>query len=240
MPGSSDDILDQVRTREVTGVLHSREALIAAAEELLVAGFDRADIDVSASLDELQRRLNYQSVPPEDLVDLPAAARQALMGDDDVLGTDAVVGSLAGCAAAVATAFVLVVKDVRPIPVAIISVLIGLVAAGTAVLLTRRRLRRERTLGLEKLSEAQGLLIWVRVRSPEKEAEAQEILMRHGGQAVHIHVIELAKRWRTFRSIHCGGIPGWATNGSGDRSPAWRDKLGDEVDSRHGRTNHFS
>jgi hypothetical protein len=194
MPGSSDDILDQVRTREVTGVLHSREALIAAAEELLVAGFDRADIDVSASLDELQRRLNYQSVPPEDLVDLPAAARQALMGDDDVLGTDAVVGSLAGCAAAVATAFVLVVKDVRPIPVAIISVLIGLVAAGTAVLLTRRRLRRERTLGLEKLSEAQGLLIWVRVRSPEKEAEAQEILMRHGGQAVYIHVIELAKR----------------------------------------------
>jgi hypothetical protein len=37
-----------------------------------------------------------------------------------------------------------------------------------------------------------------------------------------------------------GIIPGWATNGSGDRSPASRDKLGDEVDSRHGRTNHFS
>jgi hypothetical protein len=192
MPGSSDDILDQVRTREVTGVLHSREALIAAAEDFLVAGFDRADIDVSASLDELQRRLNYQTVPPEDVVDLPA--RQTLMGNDDVLGTDPVVGSLAGCAAAVATAFVLVVKDVRPIPVAIISVLIGLIATGTALLLTRRRLQRERSLALEKLAEAQGFLIWVGVRSPEKEAEAQEILVRHGGQAVHIHEIELAQR----------------------------------------------
>jgi hypothetical protein len=55
-------------------------------------------------------------------------------------------------------------------------------------------LRRERTLGLENLSEAHGLLIWVRVRSPEKEAEAQEILMRHGGKAVHVHEIELTKR----------------------------------------------
>ena len=58
----------------------------------------------------------------------------------------------------------------------------------------RRRLNRERTLGLEKQSEWQGLLIWVRVRSPEKEAEAQEILIRRGGQAVHVHEIELATR----------------------------------------------
>ena len=193
MRGSSDDILDQVRTREVTGVFHSREALIAAAEELLVAGTDRADIDVSASLDELNRRLNYQSIPPEDLADLSATARQPFMGKDDVLSSDAVVGSLAGCAAAVAMAFLLIVKDMRPIPVGIISVLAGLLVGSAAMLWTRRRLQRERTRGLEKLSEAQGLLIWVRVRSPEKEAEAQEILMRHGGKAVHVHEIELAK-----------------------------------------------
>jgi hypothetical protein len=58
----------------------------------------------------------------------------------------------------------------------------------------RRRLQRARALGLENLSEAQGLLIWVRVRSPEKESQAQEILLRHGGNAVHVHEIELAKR----------------------------------------------
>src|SRR5258706_12649839 len=71
MHGMSDDILDQVRSREVTGVFHSRKALIAAAENLLVAGIDHADIDVSAPLDELQRRLNYQSIPAPDLADLP-------------------------------------------------------------------------------------------------------------------------------------------------------------------------
>jgi hypothetical protein len=194
MQGSSDDILDRIRAREVTGVFHSRKALAAAVQGLLVAGVDRADIDVSASLDELQRRLNYQSIPPADLVDIPTAARQPFMGEDDVLNTEAVVGSIAGCISAVALAFYLVAQDMTPLSVGIFSVLTGLVVGGTATFLVRRRLQRERTLGLEKLAEAHGLLIWVRVRSPEKESEVQEILMRHGGVAIHVHEIELAKR----------------------------------------------
>jgi hypothetical protein len=193
MHGSSDDILDQVRTREVTGVFHSRKALIDAAEDLLVAGTDRADIDVSASFDELQRRLNYRAIPPRDLADAPTVPRQPLVADDDVLVSDAVVGSVAGCAAALAMAFFLLVKDISPILVGIFSILTGLLAGGAAVFWARRRLQRERVLGLEKLAEAQGLLIWVRVRSPEQEAQAQEILVRHGAEAVHVHEIELAK-----------------------------------------------
>ena len=194
MQGSSDDILERIRAREVTGVFHSRKALVAAAEELLVAGIDRADIDVSASFDELQRRLNYQSIPPADLADIPTAARQRFTGEDDVLSTEAIVGSVAGCIAAIAMTFYLVTRDIGALSVGIFSVLTGLVVGGVAMLWVRRLLQRERARGLEKLSEAQGLLIWVRVRSPEKEAEAQEILTRHGAKAVHVHEIELAKR----------------------------------------------
>lgn len=194
MHASSDDILDQVRTREVTGVFHSRKALDAAVQDLLLADVDRADIDVSASVDELQRRLNYSAIPAPDLADIPTAPRQPFLGEDDVEVADAVVGCVAGSAAAVAMAFFLVVNDFRPIPVGILSVLIGLIVGGGAVLWARRRLQRERAQGLEKLSEAQGLLIWVRVRSPEQEAQAQEILVRHGAEAVHVHEIDLAKR----------------------------------------------
>src|ERR1700675_5215812 len=123
MQRSSDDILDWMRTREVTGVFHSRKTLIAAAEELLVAGIDRADIDVSASLDELQRRLNYQSIPPADLTDIPTAARQPVIDQGDVLTTDAVVGSLAGCIGAVAIAYFLIIRGMAPLSVGIVSVL---------------------------------------------------------------------------------------------------------------------
>ena len=194
MHASSDDILDLVRTREVTGVFHSRKALDAAVQDLLLADVDRADIDVSASVDELQRRLNYSAIPAPDLADIPTAPRQPYVGEDDVLGTDAVVGSVAGCAAAVGVAFYLAAQGMQPISVGILAVLSGIIVAGVAVLWARRRLQRERAEGLEKLSEAQGLLIWVRVRSPEQEAQAQEILVRHGAEAVHVHEIDLAKR----------------------------------------------
>jgi hypothetical protein len=190
---SSEDILDRMRTREVTGVFHSRKALIDAVEELLVAGIDRADIDVSASVDELGRRLNYQSIPVADLADMPITPRQSFMGIDDVLSAEVVAGSIAGCVAAIAVAAILVARSTEPVYVGIFSILSGLIVSGIAVTRVRGRLYRERTLGLEKQSEWQGLLIWVRVHSPEKEAEAQEILMRHGGEAVHIHEIELTR-----------------------------------------------
>jgi hypothetical protein len=190
---SSEDILDRMRTREVTGVFHSRKALIDAAEELLVAGTDRADIDVSASVDELDRRLNYQAIPAADLADMSITPRQSFMGIDDVLSAEAVTGSIAGCIAAIAVAAILVARGAEPLYAGIFSILSGLIVGGIAVARVRQRLNRERTLGLEKQSEWQGLLIWVRVRSPEKEAEAQEILMRHGGEGVHIHEIELTR-----------------------------------------------
>ena len=205
---SSEDILDRMRTREVTGVFHSRKALIDAAEELLVAGIDRADIDVSASVDELDRRLNYQAIPAADLADMPITPRQSFIGIDDVLSAEALAGSIAGCIAAIAVAGILVTRGTEPLYVGIFSILSGLIVGGIAVTRVRGRLYRERTLGLEKQSEWQGLLIWVRVRSPEKEAEAQEILIRRGGQAVHVHEIELATRLED-RPLHSLRVDPW-------------------------------
>ena len=205
---SSEDILDRMRTREVTGVFHSRKALVDAAEDLLVAGIDRADIDVSASVDELDRRLNYQAIPAADLTDMTITPRQSFVGTDDVLSAEAVAGSIAGCVAAVAVAAILVARGTEPLYVGIFSILSGLIMGGIAVTRVRRRLYRERTLGLEKQSEWQGLLIWVRVRSPEKEAEAEEVLIRHGGQAVHVHEIELVTRSED-RPLHSLRVDPW-------------------------------
>jgi hypothetical protein len=193
MAGTSDKVLDRMRTREVTGVFHSKKALELAVQDLLMAGADRADIDISASSDELGRRLSYQAIPAADLADLPMAPRQPFTGRDDLIAAAALAGSVAGCAAAAIVAALLVAWGLSPLLIAIVSVLCGLLAAGIAVFLVRRRLLRERYLGLENIAEWNGLVMWVRVRSPEMEAAAQEILVRHGAQAVHIHEIDLAK-----------------------------------------------
>jgi hypothetical protein len=193
MAGTPDEVLDRTRAREVTGVFHSKNALELAAQDLLMAGVDRADIDVSASSDELGRRLNYQAIPPADLADLPTAPRQPFTGGDDLIGAEAVAGSVAGCTVAVLVAALLVAWELSPLLIAIVAVLCGLVAAGVAVFRVRRRLLHERSMGLENIAEWNGLVMWVRVRSPEIEAAAQEILVRHGAEAVHIHEIDLAK-----------------------------------------------
>ena len=194
MAGTPDEVLDRTRIREVTGVFHSKKALELAAQDLLMAGVDRADIDVSASSDELGRRLNYQAIPPADLADLPTAPRQPFTGGDDLIGAEAVAGSVAGCAVAVIVAALPVAWGLSPLLVGIVAVLCGLAAGGVAVFRVRRRLLRERYLGLENIAEWNGLVMWVRVRSPELEAAAQEILVRHGAEAVHIHEIDLAKK----------------------------------------------
>ena len=187
------DVLDRVRTREVTGVFHSRRALDTAAQDLLSSGFDRADIDVSASPDEQQRRLNYQAIPAADLADIPAAARRPYVGGDDRLGIEVVTASVVGCVVALVMAFCLASREMTPLTVILVSALSGIVAAAAAIRPLRRLMQRDRFRGLEPVAEWEGLLIWVRVQSPEKEALAQEILLRYGGEAVHIHEIEIAK-----------------------------------------------
>lgn len=90
-------------------------------------------------------------------------------------------------------AFYLVSREMTPPSVILVSVLGGIVAAAVAIRPLRRVMQRDRVRGLEPVAEWEGLLIWVRVQSPEKEALAQEILLRHDGEAVHIHEIDIAK-----------------------------------------------
>jgi hypothetical protein len=53
------------------------------------------------------------------------------MGQDDVLGAEATIGSVVGCAGTIAMAFLLVVRGLGALSVGIFSVLTGLVVGGT-------------------------------------------------------------------------------------------------------------
>ena len=99
----SDTVLERARVREVTGVFHSREALDAAANELLLMGFDRADVDVVASLDEIHKRLDVPYVAAEELADVPQVPRRPLIAGDDVTVFKVVVAGTLGAIAAGAT-----------------------------------------------------------------------------------------------------------------------------------------
>jgi len=77
MSGSKDTVLEWVKVREVAGVFRSRDALDAAVGHLMLAGVDRADIDLMADLRTVREKLGGVYVPLEELRDVPQAPRQA-------------------------------------------------------------------------------------------------------------------------------------------------------------------
>jgi hypothetical protein len=103
MNGSADDAIERTKLREVAAIFHSQEALEAAAEALLLAGFDRADIDRLADLNEVRKRLGPVYVAHEELADVAQAPRRPVIMREDITTTfGVVVGVLAALGGLVA------------------------------------------------------------------------------------------------------------------------------------------
>jgi len=191
---TTETVLERARVREVTGVFHSRHALDAAAHALLLAGFDRADVDVVASLDQIRERIGAFYVAPEELADVPRTPRRPLIDREDIGVFKVVVASTLGSIAAGATVFLMMSSGAGNAEIGVAAVLVGIVAAGTGFLLAGRILGGDEAKGLDALMAERGLILWVRFRSPEQETLAQEILLAHGAHAVRVHEVDLEKR----------------------------------------------
>jgi hypothetical protein len=195
MDKPADIVLDRARVREVVGVFHSWSSLKAAGDALLLAGFDRSDIDVIAPPDEVRRKHGSASVyiAAEELADMPGVPRQPLFTDDDADNIKIVAASTLGSMSAVFTALILFLLGSSSTQIGATSVIVGLMGAGIGFVLARRFLGEPRIEGLEYSLAARGVIVWVRVRSDDKEDQAREILIAHGANAVHVHEIEIVK-----------------------------------------------
>ena len=191
---ASDHVLDRRRVREVTGIFHARDALDATANELLLTGFDRADIDILDNLNEVPKRLGPVYVAPEELADVKQAPRRPFIGAEDVTALNVVVAGIVGAVGALATAYFIVDSGGRAAEAVASAAIVGIIAAGAGFLLAARLVPNDEIEGLDALMARRGLILWVRVHSPEQEDRAQDILRAHGGRAVRVHEIELEKR----------------------------------------------
>jgi hypothetical protein len=189
----SSDVIERIRVREVAGLFYSRQAVEDAVEDLLSNGFDRADIDRLASLDEVRKRFKVY-VAPEEAADLTPTPRQPVFTRDDITVVLVITASVLGAAVGSTVAFDVLNSGGSEWAAGILGVLTGLGAGSACALVLARVLRRDEVSGLESLQFDRGLVLWVRVRSAEREAMAQDILLRNGGRAVRVHEIEIEKR----------------------------------------------
>ncbi|MBV9264289.1 MAG: hypothetical protein JO324_08205 [Candidatus Eremiobacteraeota bacterium] len=194
MDDPNDDVIRKMKVREVAAVFRSRNHRDTAVEALLTHGFDRADIDLLANHDEVISRLGGVLVPAEELADIPVAPRRTVIDRADVNVTMVLVTTLAACGGGFAVIWYFIDSDKGPFLTMLMAILAALVAGGATAAIIAQMLRRWRDP--EEIASAYGLVIWVRVKSPEQETLARKLLREHGGEAIHMHEVDLVQHRR--------------------------------------------
>jgi hypothetical protein len=132
--------------------------------------------------------------PATELADIPRLPRRAFIARADAAGVFAVTLGLLTFIGATAAALGVVASGGALALAAAAAIAGGATAGSAGALLFHRFLSRDEANELETQLAAGGLVLWARVRSPEREDKAQQILLDHGARAVRVHEIKLEKR----------------------------------------------
>jgi hypothetical protein len=177
---------------EVVGVFPDTEALQAAVDALLRAGFDRAAISVlatDAAARERLRRLYGTTAAAADDPHAPHAPPVTSESRNEItaaaVGIPFYIASVAGAAAVVASGGVLAAA----IAAAVAS---GAAGAGIGAALSGVFAKQHGDAVGEQISRG-GLLLWVGVRDAAMEDRALAVLRQANGAQVHAHTV--AREW---------------------------------------------
>ncbi len=191
MDQSNDTVIERVRVREVAGIFRSRDALDTTVDALLESGFDRADIAVSSRY-AAREKLGID-IPAEVIPEVPVVPRRPFFGPEDVtLVTGMGIGILIFAGAALG-AFAVVASGGSSAAAALAALVGGSIVGSVGAWIARRQ-RREHIPEVDVPNIAGELVLFVRVRSTERESKARQIFAAHGAEAVRVQEIEIDKR----------------------------------------------
>jgi hypothetical protein len=182
-PPSKENSAPQVR--EVVGVFSNVEDFGHAIDELQSSGIDRARLSILAGGSAVGENLaarGFRSV--RNILDEPDLPRRALVAPEDIgAAQGALVSGLLYVGVGIGAA---IAAGAARVP------LVALMSGGGAVGATiggflAHRLGEQRATVIERRLAHGGLVLWVRVFTPQDEESVAEILKRRGGTEVHAH-----------------------------------------------------
>jgi len=177
---------------EAVGVFHTAAALQAAADALLVAGFDRAHLNLLAGEKAVEAKLGHAWGTVYELEDDPDAATQPYSTGDS--RTEAMTLAVSGLfyVGAVAASGVVVASG-GAVAAIILAALAGGSAGGAIGGVLASFLSHHHADALQHQINKGGLLLWVRTIDKDHEERALEILMAQGADDVHLHDLPTLK-----------------------------------------------
>jgi hypothetical protein len=174
--------------REAVAVFKTAESLQDVVDELQNSGFDRAALSLLAGAKTVDEKLGHAYRKVADLEDDPAVPRTCYVSPESIGGAEGAlvgsllyVGALAAAGAVVASGGTLAVTIAAAALSGGVGGLIGSVLA--------KLVGDHHAQFLQEQLDHGGLLLWVRVWNPEEETRAIEILKKHSGSDVHLHVL---------------------------------------------------
>lgn len=158
-----------------------------------LVGIDRSACSLVAGHRTIERKLGHYYERVGDIEDDPEVPRQAYVGTDSrteakgvVVGGLFYVGAIAAAGAVVASG--------GTVAAALIGAAVAGGAGGAVGLALARVIGRHHAQHLQEQLDHGGILLWVRLHSPEEEAKALEILRRNGADHVHVHALPEVKQ----------------------------------------------
>jgi hypothetical protein len=184
--GRADGSALRYRAREAVAVFSDYDDLVAAIEELELAGFDRAQINLVTSWKDVERKLGHVVADIRELEDevrVPLGTwvdrHELAEGKAALVAGLAYVGSFAAIGVVVATGGGLA---------AVIAAAAAAGGAGGALgAWLARFVGRRRAHEIAEQLLRGGLLLWVETHGPEQERRALRVLERHATRDVHLH-----------------------------------------------------
>jgi hypothetical protein len=146
-----------------------------------------------ADYETVADKLRSVFLAPEELADIPDTPRRSYVARDDEKSIIATATGILFYIGASAMA-IGVVASGGALATAIAAGVMGGAVTGGIGALAARHIGHERARRLELQLMSGGLILWVRVRTPEHEELAKLILKRNGAEAVRVHDITIQKK----------------------------------------------
>ncbi len=177
---------EPAQVREAVGVFDSAETMQEAIDDLLSAGFDRAELSLLASEDAVEAELGHRYEKVEQVEDDGDVPRTAYVAPESV--GDAEGGLVGGLTYVGATAAAgAIVASGGALAGAIAGAALAGGAGGVIGSILAKWLDERHARSLQEQLDHGGLLLWVRTVDAQREKKASEILDRHSAHDVHVH-----------------------------------------------------
>ncbi|MGI9521747.1 MAG: hypothetical protein ACR2PG_08895 [Hyphomicrobiaceae bacterium] len=175
--------------REVVAVFHAADDLENAVRDLEAAHFGRPDISIMADHDTVVEKLGHRFSSVAKLEDNPKTPQAVFIHQEDLAEAKAAAIGLPLYLGAAGSALAVVASG-GALALAVAAATAGGLVGGGVGGIIAKAIGDHHAAAVENNLAAGGILLWVRVSDPEKEAVALKILKDKGGQGIHAHEIE--------------------------------------------------